>query len=158
VKRVALLLLLSSLVAGASRSARGQESGAPSPNAAIEQFLAAAKSKDLAAMAAVWGTAKGPASKSMNKKELERREFIMIECLPHEKATLGPSGPGEGGRLRIPVELVLLNHRATPAFTVVLGPKKRWYVENLEIDQLRDQGFCGAASSAHKPEGPPAAR
>jgi hypothetical protein len=158
VKRVALLLTLSSFVAGASRSAECQESGAPSPSAAIEQFLAAAQRKDLAAMAAVWGTEKGPASKTMNKKELERREFIMIECLPHEKATLGQSGPGEGGRVRIPVEIVLLNRKATPAFTVVRGPKKRWYVENLEIDQLRDQGFCGAASSAPKPAQPPAER
>jgi hypothetical protein len=102
-------------------------------------------------MAAVWGTENGPASQSIPKKELERRELIMIQCLAHEKATLGASAPSEAGRLRIPVELTLLTRKATPAFTVVKGPGGRWYVENLEIDQLRDQGFCGASTASPTP-------
>jgi len=146
VKRVALLLLPFA-AACASLSGAGSGTGAPSPNAAIQQFLSAARQKDLTAMAAVWGTVKGPASKSMPTKELERRELIMIQCLSHEKATIGASTPGEAGRLRIPVELVLLTQKATPAFTVVRGPSNRWYVENFEIDQMRDHGFCGATTA-----------
>ena len=65
--------------------------------------------------------------------------------------------PSEAGRLRIPVELTLLKLKATPIFTVVRGPKNRWYVENLEIDTLRDQGFCGAAPASPAPP-PPALR
>ncbi len=145
-KRLALLLLPAA-AACASLSGGGAGTGADSPNAAIQQFLAAAQRKDLPAMAALWGTEKGPASKTMDKKELDRRELIMIQCLPHEKATLGKSSPSEAGRLKFPVELTLLTRKATPAFTAVQGPGKRWYVENFEIDQLRDQGFCGATAA-----------
>ena len=154
-KRVALLLL-SFAAACASLPGGGAGTGAESPSAAIQQFLSAAQRKDLTAMANVWGTEKGPASQTMNQRELERRELIMIQCLPHEQATLGTPAPSEAGRLRIPVELTLLTRKAKPIFTVVRGPKDRWYVENLEIDQLRDQGFCGAASAPPAP--PPGPR
>ena len=143
--RVALLPLLIVLAACSSVQGGGAGTGAESPNAAIQQFLAAARSKNLPAMAAIWGTEKGPASASMNQKELERRELIMIQCLAHEQATPGTPAPGEAGRLRIPVELTLVTLKATPHFTVVRGPGGRWYVENLDIDQLRDRGFCGAS-------------
>jgi hypothetical protein len=146
VKRVALLLLPIA-AACASLAGGGSDSGASSPSAAIQQFLAAAKRQDLAAMALVWGTADGPAKKSMNQKELERREMIMMRCLPHEKASLGATAPGEAGRLRIPVELTLLTKSAKPVFTVVKGPHGRYFVENLELDQLRDKGFCGASTA-----------
>lgn len=145
-KRVALLLLPIA-AACASLSGGGSDSGAASPTAAIQQFLAAAKREDLVAMSLVWGTADGPARKAMPQKELERREFIMMKCLAHEKASVGSSSPGEGGRLRFPVELTLLTKSAKPIFTVVKGAHQRWYVENLELDQLRDQGFCGASAN-----------
>lgn len=145
-KRVALLLVPIA-AACASLSGGGSDSGAASPTVAIQQFLAAAKREDLVAMSVVWGTAAGPARNAMPQKELERREFIMMKCLAHEKASVGASSPGEGGRLRFPVEIRLLTKTAKPVFTVVKGPHQRWYVENLELDQLRDQGFCGASAS-----------
>ncbi len=95
-------------------------------------------------MAAVWGTARGPASKSMGRQELERRELIMMQCLAHEKSSLGASSPGEGGRIKIPVTLTAASRSASPVFTTVQGPHSRWYVENFDIDELRNQGFCGA--------------
>ncbi|HEY3285975.1 MAG TPA: hypothetical protein VGJ96_02525 [Gemmatimonadaceae bacterium] len=145
-KRVALLLL-PVLAACSSLPGGGSGTGAESPNAAIQQFLAASQRKDLTAMGNVWGTDKGPASTSMSQKELERRELIMIQCLAHEQVALGAPTPGEAGRLRIPVTLTLLTLKATPLFTVVKGPANRWYVENLELDQLRDHGFCGASNT-----------
>jgi len=153
VKRVALLLLPCA-AACASLARSGNTGGASSPSAAIQQFLAASQKKDLAGMSAVWGTVDGPASKTIPTKERERRELIMIQCLAHEKAVIGASGPGEAGRLRIPVELSDKIHKATPAFTVVRGPGGKWYVENFELDQLRDQGFCGASRNPGA-SGPP---
>lgn len=144
-KRVALLLL-PLIAACASLPGAGSDSGAESPTAAIRQFLDGAKRRDLPAMAAVWGTEKGPAGNSMNKKELERREFIMMQCLAHEKSTIGTSGPGEGGRLKLPVQLTAGARSASPTFTVVMGPSKRWYVENFDIDQLRNNGFCSTTA------------
>ncbi|MEK6611492.1 MAG: hypothetical protein AABZ29_01760 [Gemmatimonadota bacterium] len=142
-KRVAVLML-SLTAACASLGGAGSSSGAPSSGAAIAQFLASANRKDLAAMAAVWGTERGPASKSMGRQELERRELIMMQCLAHEKSSLGASSPGEGGRVKVLVTLTAAPRSASPVFTTVLGPRSRWYVENLDIDELRNQGFCGA--------------
>jgi hypothetical protein len=150
VKRVALLLLPLS-AACASLSGGGGGAGAESPNAAIQQFLAAARAKNLSAMANIWGTDKGPAGKSLPRQELERRELIMIQCLAHEQATPGTPAPGEAGRLRIPVELSLLTLRARPTFSVVKGPDGRWFVEDLELAVLRDGGFCGAAAALPAP-------
>ena len=147
----AALLFLPIAIACASLPGPGADTGAESPNAAIQQFLAAARAKNLHAMGSVWGTEKGPASKTIGTKELERRELIMIQCLPHEKATLGASSESEAGRLRVPVELTATMRKANLAFTVVRGPHQRWYVENLEIDQLRDQGFCGATQRQPAP-------
>lgn len=145
-KRVALLLLPIA-AACASLSGGGLDVGASSPATAIQQFLGAAKRQDLTAMSNVWGTASGPARKSIPQKELERREFIMMKCLAHEKASLGTASPGEGGRLRVPVELTMVTKTAKPVFTVVRGPHDRWFVENLELDQLRDQGFCSSSTA-----------
>lgn len=149
-KRVALLLLPLT-VACASLPGVGAGSGAETPAAAIRQFLDGATRRDLTAMAAVWGTERGPASKSMGRKELERRELIMMQCLAHEKAIVGASGPGEGGRLKIPVELTAGTRSAAPLFTVVQGPRTRWYVETFEIDKMRDQGFCSGLAPGTKP-------
>jgi len=150
VKRVAVLLLLPLAVACASLHG-GADAGAASPTAAIQRFLDSAKRRDLVAMEQVWGTDKGVASATMTRKELERRELIMIQCLRHEKATIGAPGPSEGGRLRIPVDLAMNAKRASPIFTVVRGPASHWYVENFELDQLRDQGFCELPSTPQKP-------
>ena len=102
-------------------------------------------------MSAVWGTERGPASKSMGRQELERRELIMMQCLAHEKAVVGASGPGEGGRLKVPVTLTAGSRAASPTFTVVKGPKSRWFVENFDLDQVRDQGFCTSAPPQSRP-------
>ncbi len=142
-KRVPVLLI-PLIAACASLGSAGSSTGAPSSGAAIAQFLAGANRKDLEAMAAVWGTARGPASKSMGRQELERRELIMMQCLAHEKSSLGASSPGEGGRIKIPVTLTAASRSASPVFTTVQGPHSRWYVENFDIDELRNQGFCGA--------------
>ena len=149
-KRVALFLLLPLAVACATVRVKSS-GGASSPTAAILQFLDAAKRRDLAAMAQVWGTDAGSASATMSRQELERRELIMMQCLRHEKATLGVSGPGEAGRLKLPVQLTMGDRRANPSFTVVRSSGARWFVENFEMDQLRDQGFCSLPSAPAKP-------
>jgi len=151
VKRVALLLLLP-LAAACATLRGGSGTGADSPTTAITRFLDATQRRDLAAMEQVWGTESGLASKTMPRKELERRELIMMQCLHHEKATLGAAGPSEGGRLKIPVALTMGTKHATPAFTVSRDSNNRWYVENFDIDQLRDQGFCALPTPTPAPK------
>lgn len=150
-RRVALLSFVLPFAVACASLRGGSGTGAGSPSGAINQFLDGARRKDISAVAAVWGTADGPAGKSMKRQELERRVLIMMQCLGHEKATIGASGPSEGGRLRIPVTLTAENRKATPMFTVSRASGSRWFVENFEIDQLRDQGFCSGATMGSKP-------
>ncbi len=143
-------MLLLPLAAACATLRGGSNAGAESPTAAIQRFLDAAKRRDLAAMEQVWGTANGAASKTMPRKELERRELIMMQCLHHEKATLGVAGPDVGGRLKVPVQLTVGVQRAAPMFTVVPAMGNRWFVENFDIDELRNQGFCNLPSTPSK--------
>lgn len=142
-----IVLLLPLAAACVTLSHGTGETGAASPHAAIEQFLAAARRHDLPAVSAVWGTPKGPASRTMRPRDLERRVLIMIQCLAHEQATLGDGAPIEGGRLRVAVALTAHHATAQPLFTVVPGPADRWYVENVDLDHLRDRGFCAGLAA-----------
>ena len=85
VKKLAIAMLL---VLAACRGKTGNVSptagGANSPREAIDRFLASAKSQDYDAMGLIFGTAAGPARATINKDELEKREFIMMRCLRHE--------------------------------------------------------------------------
>jgi hypothetical protein len=58
------------------------------PSTAVEQFLAAVQTKDLATMGQLWGPSRGPAAESMNKDELHKRLTIMQTILVHERYTL----------------------------------------------------------------------
>ena len=160
-KRVVVLLL--PLTAACASLGAGPEKGASSPESAIEIFLVAANRQDVTVMSSVWGTEKGPTSKSATfklldwgharrvRRDLERRELIMMMCLGHEKAVIGSSSPGEAGRRKITVQLSAANRTASPTFTAVQGPQNRWFVENFDLDQLSSKGFCRAKPAQPRP-------
>jgi hypothetical protein len=111
--------------------------GAPAPRRAVEQFLAAVKAQDLQAISTAWGTAKGPARDQMDRTELEKREIIMQGCFDHDKFRIIDESPGEDGKRLFRVELTRGTATATPRFTTVKGPSERWYVEDADIQAVR---------------------
>ncbi len=114
--------------------------GAASPRAAVMAFLGAAKAEDLQSMAAIWGTADGPARDVLPRDELEKRELIMIRCFRHDSAKILGETTGERGKQILPVELKSKALTGSTNFTVVPGPRGRWYVEEADIAPLKD--FC----------------
>ncbi len=112
--------------------------GATSSKAAVEQFLAAVRARDLQAISVIWGTEKGPARDQLERTELEKREIIMQDCLVHDRFRIVDETAGEGGQRVFRVELTKGNVSATPRFYTVLGPENRWYVLEAEIAATRE--------------------
>lgn len=134
-KRLAIALLL---FVACRPVSPGTMTGAPTPSAAVEGFLAAARAQDLDAMSTVWGTTKGPARDQMGRVELEKRELVLMCFFDHERfRVLGESAWQQGGR-QFRVELTKGPHVRVTNFYTVQGPSERWYVENADIDPVKD--------------------
>ena len=144
VKRTILLL---SLVVAGCKSGSGSSSSAPTPaaapaanlpgaaapRAAVERFLAAAKSQDLQELSIAWGTAKGPARDQFERPELEKRLIVMQGCYDADKFTIGDEQPGDNGKRIMKVDLTKGPVTKSPRFTTVKGPSDRWYVEDADF-------------------------
>src|SRR5262245_45159873 len=90
VKKLAIVALL--VVAGCHRTGAGipiASSGASSAREAIEAFILAGKAQDYDRMGLIFGTKEGPARGRINKTDLEKREFIMMRCLRHDRFQIG---------------------------------------------------------------------
>jgi hypothetical protein len=122
-----------------------QQAGAKSPKAAVESFLAAVRAQDLQAMAAVWGTDKGPARDAMAPDRLEKSELIMMCYFNHDKFRIGRESVREGKQLYA-VDLSKGPLNRTTTFYTVKGPSSRWFVENADIAPVQD--FCRQAPAA----------
>jgi hypothetical protein len=110
--------------------------GGRSPEAAVNAFLAAGKAQDLQAMAAIWGTRKGPARETMDRRQLEDREIVMVHMLCQDNSRIVGKTPGRDGAQIVRVEMTRGNNAVTVNFTTVEGPNARWYVEEFEIDKM----------------------
>jgi len=142
VKRfVAVLVFLaacSSAGQPAATSVSGAAVGADTPRQAIQAFLAAAHSQDLKAMALVWGTNDGPARDVVDHKQLEKRELIMQCYVSHDSYAILNEVPGEKGARVLSVSLTKGQLARQSKFTTVKGRGDRWYVEDVELEPLKD--------------------
>ena len=119
---------------------RGSQTGADDPIMAIRGFLTAAKATDLQAMGALWGNAQGPARDQYPRDELEKREFIMMCYLKHDRYDVLGDAPNPGGARSVIVNLALGELSKSTNFQVVRGPANRWYVQDVDLKPLQD--FC----------------
>jgi hypothetical protein len=106
------------------------------PVAAVEQFLAAVKANDLAAMGAVWGSSRGPANAWMAADYREKALTVMRATLVHESYALDPAGtrPGSASGERIVrVQLLRNNCRPVVPFTA-LRYRDGWLVSNIDLN------------------------
>ena len=128
--------------AGAVATApRGSRAGADNPRAAVEEFLKAVRAQDLQAMSAVWGTQKGPARDQMDRNYLEKAELVMQCFFAHERFRIVNDLPGnENGKRTFRVELTNGGRARETNFYVVQGRGSRWFVENADMDPVKE--FC----------------
>ena len=136
-KKIALILLF----AIACRPQAGMPvTGAPTARAAVEQFLAAVRAQDLQAMSAIWGNEKGPAREQYPLNEVEQRELLMQCYFSHDSFRILGQVDGENARKVFTVELKKGALTRTTTFSVVEGPRNRWYLDNGNIEPVKD--FC----------------
>lgn len=111
--------------------------GTSTPRAALEQFLEAVKSQDIQAMSQVWGTTKGAAREQIPRQELEKRILVMQCYFSHDKYKVTRDSQTERGHTFY-VALTKGNLTRETSFYTVRGPSNRWFVENAEMDPVKD--------------------
>jgi hypothetical protein len=148
-RRSFIFLLLASISIACAPPATvrmgGDVTGAPSGRHAVEQFMGAVQARDIQAMTAVWGTARGSIRENIERNEVERRAIIMQCFLAHNQFRILSDNPGEGGRRMIRGDITRGNVSRQTTFQAVRGPGDRWYVETVDMSALRD--FCGEAGA-----------
>lgn len=139
-----------SMAPAPSRDASAQLAAPADPNQlgaenglkAVEAFLLGARTQNLRAMSLVWGNDKSPVSERIPREELEKR-LIVLQCLlTHDKWSLLSEAPQllSGGRQEYQVRLQQKQLSARTKFTTVAGRGGRWFVEDIQVDELKD--FC----------------
>ena len=124
-----------------SGSNNGQVTGAVSSQVAVDQFLLAARARDIQAMSTVFGTKNGPARETMDRTELEKREVNMACYFNTNSYRILGENSGQADHRDVRVELKKNNLTRQTTFYTIQGPGGRWYVDNMDIAAVRD--FCG---------------
>ena len=154
-KRLLAVMVLV-ILAGCRPGGGGAATGAESSDAAVQQFVFAARGGDLQAMSAVWGDQTRLTRDLVSRQELERRLLIIACHMRHDESRIGAARPGESGRVLHTVEMTKGTLKASPLFTTVRNLKSgRWYVENIDLSVL--QPFCAASVPSPQPTRPPSA-
>jgi hypothetical protein len=110
-----------------------QPVGAATPRGAVDVFLEAARTQDIQAMSAVWGSTQGPAREYSPHADVEKRLLIMMCFLKHDKSAVGDPSAAAGGRLDFPVTLTQGQLTKSTTVTTIAGPSSRYYVETFDM-------------------------
>lgn len=116
--------------------------GAPSARDAANMFVNAAKAQDLQAMGAVWGSTQGASRDNMDREQLDRRLIILQPCYVADRVQILEESMGASPTERqIRLQLTRGSRTKNIVFKAVRGPSNRWYVEDVDYDELQAD-FC----------------
>ena len=122
-----------------SAAPAGGQAGALSAQAAVQEFLAAAHGGDVRTMASLFGTTNGSITQRDAPNDVEKRMRTLQCFLTHDSARIVDDLPGTGAKTRqLTVELRKGTLARQTSFTAVPGPHDRWFVENFDINAVRD--------------------
>lgn len=110
-------------VAPTTRSARG----------VVESFMEAVADSDLTRMADLWGNASGPASKTKQPADYERRIAVMLAYLRNESHRVLPSSVSGDTRAEVPVELRRDLCTWVVPFTAIRLGDGSWLVNQVDL-------------------------
>jgi len=120
----------------------GSTTGAADAKSAVLAFLDAAKSQDLQALSAVWGSAEGSVrdTGTIPRDEMEKRELVMMCYLTHDTHQIVSDAPAANNERVVAAQLRRGTASRTTNFYAVAGPGGRWYVRTFDMESLTD--FC----------------
>lgn len=120
----------------------GSTTGAADAKSAVLAFLDAAKSQDLQALSAVWGSIEGSVrdTGTIPREEMEKRELVMMCYLTHDSHQIVSEAPAANNERVVAAQLRRGTASRTTNFYAVAGPGGRWYVRTFDMESLTD--FC----------------
>ena len=118
-------------------------SGAPTAESAVAGFLDGARARDYAAMARLFGTERGPASRRWGRAETEQRMLVLAGLLSHRAYRLRPpAAEEEGGRTRWVADLAGTRRGDVSVPFIVVPHRGGWFVE-----RILTEGLAGSSPS-----------
>ena len=131
-------MLAAALVLAACSGGGTPASGpvAPSSNSArgtVEAFMEAVADSNLSRMAELWGTAAGPASRTNQPPDWDRRIAVMQTYLRNESHRLLPSTPSGGPTDEVQVEIRRELCTWTVPFTAIRLGDNTWLVNAVDL-------------------------
>jgi hypothetical protein len=115
-------------------------SGAPAvhpantASAAVQNFMKAVSDSNLAAMAGLWGTSKGSASRTRQPADYQRRIVVMQSYLSHDDfRILGDVPEGSEGRHTVQVQIRRGACTWTIPFLVIQLADGSWIVNQMDL-------------------------
>lgn len=111
--------------------------GALSAEAAVSQFLDAAKRSDYQLMARLFGTRNGPASETLGRIEVEQRMYILASLLQHQSYELRRVPVAEEeGQNRVAADMVGTRNGDVTVPFLASNNRGRWFVEEIATEAL----------------------
>jgi hypothetical protein len=136
IKQRVVLLATAALAACGGSASKSPATPGPvtSPRGVVEQFLQAVADSNLQKMASLWGTSAGPASKTNQPADYQRRIVVMQAYLKNEGTSITSDAP-DGGPDRHMVQVELRRDLCTKAvpFTVIKAADGRWLVNQVDL-------------------------
>ena len=124
-----------------SPSVSSTQQGGSSPVDALQRFLESIRRQDIQATQLVWGTKSGSVLSSDIPRVDQEKRIIVMQCyLGHDEFRVLNDAPAPDDKRVFQVELTNSGRARQTPFTVVEGPRSRWYVESAELDPVKD--FC----------------
>jgi hypothetical protein len=103
-------------------------------SAAVQNFMKAVSDSNLAAMATLWGTSKGPASRTRQPPDYERRVVVMQSYLTHDDfRILGDAPEGPEARHTVQVQIRRGACTWTIPFVVIQLADGGWIVNQMDL-------------------------
>lgn len=110
---------------------------------AVQSFMQAVADSNVAKMASLWGTARGPAAETHSPPDWEKRVAVMQAYLAADDFRIASDVPdGSDARHAVQVELRRQACTVTVPFTVIQLPNTHWLINQVDL---------GAAGNPKRP-------
>jgi hypothetical protein len=119
---------------GGAGAGAGQVHPSNTASAAVENFMRAVADSNLNAMASLWGTANGPAARTKQPADYERRIVVMRSYLVNDDWRIVSDAP-DGSEARHAVQVQLRRQACTWSvpFGVLQLSDKSWIVNQIDL-------------------------
>jgi hypothetical protein len=122
------------LAACGGAAAPGQVHPANTASATVQNFMRAVADSNLTAMASLWGTTKGPAAKTKQPPDYERRIVVMQSYLTHDDTRILSDAPnGSEARHAVQVQLRRQACTWTVPFSVIQLADGTWIINEIDL-------------------------